>query len=58
MRILIVEDEAGISRFLERAMRSEGFATERGARVMKRLTGQLHIRRQCPNQPESKLERV
>ena len=31
MRILIVEDEAGISRFLERAMRSEGFATERAA---------------------------
>ena len=28
MRILIVEDEAGIARFLERAMRSEGFATE------------------------------
>ena len=31
MRILIIEDEAGISRFLERAMRSEGFATERAA---------------------------
>ena len=28
MRILIVEDEAGIARFLERALRSEGFATE------------------------------
>jgi len=31
MRILIVEDEVGIARFLERAMRSEGFATERAA---------------------------
>jgi DNA-binding response OmpR family regulator len=28
MRILIVEDEVGIARFLERAMRAEGFATE------------------------------
>ena len=28
MRILIVEDEVGIARFLERALRSEGFATE------------------------------
>ena len=28
MRILIVEDEVGISRFLERALRSEGFTTE------------------------------
>jgi two-component system, OmpR family, response regulator len=28
MRILIIEDEAGIARFLERAMRSEGFASE------------------------------
>ena len=31
MRILIVEDEAGIARFLERALRSEGFATEGAA---------------------------
>ena len=31
MRILIIEDEPGIARFLERAMRSEGFATEHAA---------------------------
>ena len=31
MRILIVEDEVGIARFLERALRSEGFATEAAA---------------------------
>ncbi len=28
MRLLIVEDEAGIARFLESALRAEGFATE------------------------------
>jgi DNA-binding response OmpR family regulator len=31
MRILIVEDEVGIARFLERALQAEGFATERAS---------------------------